>query len=210
MTKFRRREDGQLILEEQTVDDLTRRWVRLEETAIKVGCFSPSSLREVDRLAEVVFEHAPYFLSLSDLDYDHQEVVFGFDLECRGNHDQLVAEALLGDHPFSAFLFGEEAVHPIECQPYLGIALTPDCDVQAFVEVKSRTTSYEVRTGEYESQPLSVLLTVRKYWGFGERYDLVGGYHLLRRYARDLAVRRVVPLLVKPLAQAIASQPGGA
>ena len=91
-------------------------------------------------------------------------------------------------------------------QPFMGIALTPSCDIQAYIDIKSRTSSYEVHTGEYEAHPLSVYLTVRKYWGFSESENLIDAHHRLMDHADELAADRVVPLLVNPLAHAIASR----
>ena len=95
----------------------------------------------------------------------HREAVYGVVYAVLGNHDQMVAETFYADHPLGGFVLGPEAVHAIDQQPYLGIALNPDCDLQAYVEIKSRTTTFEVRAGEFEKQPISVFLTVRKYWG---------------------------------------------
>jgi hypothetical protein len=173
---------------------------------LRFGHFAPKSPSEFRPLADLVLEHAPYFLTFSDLDFDHMEVVYGFDLEFRGNHDQLVAETLMNNHPLASFLLGDEARHVIDMQPYAGIALTPACDIQAYIELKSRTTSYEVRTGDYDTHPLTVFLTVRKYWGFAETENLVDVHRTLLDHADELATDRVVPLVVNPLAHAISSR----
>jgi len=207
LRKLRRRDDGGLVLEEDSDDDDTRRWIRIEEEALRFGCYNPADSAEAHQLGERVLEHAPFHLTLSDLDYDHLEVVYGFDLEYRGNHDQLIAETIWGDHPLSAFLSDERALHTIDCQPFLGVTLTPECDVQAYVEIKSRTTTYEVRTGRYEPQPLTVYLTLRRYWGLSEPEPLVEAYRDLCTRADELAADRIVPLIVNPLAHAIASRP---
>ena len=145
-------------------------------------------------------------LTLGELDYDHLEVVFGFDLEYRGNHDQLVADTLLADHPLVSLLSDERARPVIDCQPFVGVALTEECDLQAYIDIKSRTTTYEVRTGQFEPQSLSVYLTLRKYWGFADVPSLVVSHVELLEKAEELATEKVVPNIVHPLAQAIASQ----
>jgi len=206
LSKLRRRDDGCLILEEDTVDRGSRRWLRLEPASLRFGHFGPPDTSTVRQMADVILEHAPYYLTFSELDYDHLEVVYGFDLEYRGNHDQMVAETFYGDHPLAGFVLADEAVHAIDAQPYLGISLTPECDMQAYVEVKSRTSTFEVRTGEYEPQPVSVYLTVRRYWGLSRAGSLLEVQHRLCDAADELAVSRVVPTLVTPLAQAIASR----
>jgi hypothetical protein len=204
MTKFRRRDDGCLVLEEDTVESPSRHWVRLEPYSLRFGHFAPPNSSSLREMAAVVLEHAPYHLTFNDLDYDHLEVVYGFDLNYRGNHDRLIAETLWADHPLAALLLSREAVHPIDAQPYFGFALNDTCDVQAYVEVKSRSTTYEVRTGQFEEQPLSVYLTVRKYWGTGLAEPLVEVHRKLYDWAEELAADKVVPILVTPLAQAIA------
>jgi hypothetical protein len=205
--KMRVREDGALMLEEDQSSGPSRRWLRLEPASLKFGYFAPPTMEEVQQFGGLVLEQAPYHLTFSDLDYDHLEVVYGFDLEYRGNHDQLVGETLYADHPMAAFLMGDESYHIIDGQPYFGISLTPQCDIQAYIEVKSRTSTFEVRTNEYEGQMLSVFLTVRKYWGFSANEDLNESYAKLMEHANRLATDRVAPLLVNPLAQAIASRP---
>jgi len=210
LNRFRRREDGALILEECDEEgDRTepRRWIRLEPGTLRFGCFSPPSPQHCRDFSAFLLEQAPYHLTLSDLDIDHLEVVYGFDMEYSGNHDQLVAETLFADHPLAPFILGEDRAHTIECQPYFGIALSGRCDAQAFLEVKSRTTSFEIRTGEYQAQMLSVYLTIRRYWGLNEPENLAPAHADLLSIADDLAVRRVVPLVVNPLALAIAGRP---
>lgn len=209
MRRMRRRDDGALILEEspESRDGHPKRWVRLEPGALRFGYFAPPAPDEYRRFGKLLLENAPCHLTLSDLDIDYLEVVYGFDLVYAGNHDRLVAETLFSDHPFASFLLGQEAVHTIDCQPSFGITLNGSCDTQAYLEVKSRTTTYEVRTGDFEDQLLSVYLTVRRYWGFGEQGELPKAYQELADLGEDLAVKRVVPLVVNPLAHAIASRP---
>jgi len=207
LKKLRLRDPNTIVLEEEEEDETSRRWVRIDGNSLRFGYFAPPSMEAVRKLAKLLLEQAPYHLTFSELDYDHLEVIYGFDLSYRGNHDQLVAETLLGGHAAAAFLLGEHAAHTIDAQPYFGIALTPECDLQAYVEVKSRTTTFEVRNAVFENEPITVFLTVRKYWG-DEHVDalaLTAGQ--LFDVGDELAAERVVPNFVNPLAAAIASQP---
>ncbi len=206
MQRFRRRDDGCLILEEEPGPRVSRRWIRLEPSSLRFGHFGPPDAQAVRKLASVILEHAPYHLTFSELDYDHFEVIYGFDLEYRGNHDQLVAETLWSEHPLGQFVLADDASHTIDAQPYFGIALNAECDLQAYIETKSRTSTYEVRTGEYELQPLSVFLTMRKYWTVGQDSNLLDLANDMFDRADAMAAEKVVPLLVNPLAQAIASR----
>ncbi|NLX12177.1 MAG: hypothetical protein GXY44_00785 [Phycisphaerales bacterium] len=206
---FRRRDTNCLVLEEQdpdTRDNEPHRWLRLESQAMRFGYLAPPSPAAWQTYGNFVLEQAPFHLTINDLDLDHIDLVYGFDLEYNGNHDQLVAETFFADHPLTPLLLGDEAVHTIDCQPYFGIALSADCNTQAYVEIKGRTSSFEVRTGEYETQILSVYLTLRGYWTSTESASLSSTFTRLVNLANELAAQRVVPLVVNPLALAIASR----
>lgn len=206
MSKLRRRDDGALILDEGDGAEGGRRFLRLDADSLRFGYHSPPELSDVQALAACVLDQAPPHLGLSDLDLDHMEVVFNFDLEYRGNHDELVAETLFGDHPLFAGLGG--GPHSIiDCQPFIGVSLTPDCDTQAYIEVRSRTSTYEVRSGEFEQNVLTVYATLRRYWGFSTDRDLVEVHGELLTLAEQFASTRVVPHVVQPLALAIAGRP---
>lgn len=206
LRKLRRRDDGCLLLEEEPDDDGSRRWIRIDAGSLRFGHFNPTDRAEMHRFGELIVTQAPYHLTFSDIDFDHLEVIYGFDLEYSGNHDLLVAETLLGEQPGAAFLLGDRASHVIDAQPFFGIALTPECDLQAYVEVKSRTTTFEVRNASYEGSPISVLLTARKYWSVDKAGTLEEGWNTLLEIADELAADKVVPQFVNPLAAAIASR----
>jgi len=206
MDYLRRRSNEVLVLE-QNPDQPSRMWVRLERACLRFGDINPPDMDRPRRLAAVVLEQAPYHLTLSDLDIDRLDLSYSFDLDYCGNHDQLVVETLFADSPLAGFLVGEHAAHVIECQPCLGVALTGDCEVQACVEVRGRSTTYEASTGQYEPRPLTVVLSLRRYWVPGCETDLVAAYDRLRDHVGRLATDLVVPLIVNPLAQAIASRP---
>jgi hypothetical protein len=207
LRKLRRHDDASLVLEEDEDGQGARRWLRLDESAIRLGYHNPPHSEDAERFGRVVLKMAPYHLTLGELDYDHLEVVYGFDLEYRGNHDQLVAETLLGDGPLAGLLSHHSTRHAIDAQPFVGLAISNECDTQVYVEVKSRTSTYEVRTGLYEVQPLSVYLTLRRYWGFCESDSLLDAYAELTAKAEEWAAERIVPSIVNPLAHAIASRP---
>jgi hypothetical protein len=210
LRRMRRRRGRSLILEEGDPDDIlgeSRRWIRLDPQSVRFGYFEPPSRQACRRFGQFLFDQAPAHLTLSHLDIDRLDVVYSFEMEYRGNHDRLVAETLFADHPMAQFLMGEEAAHTIDCQPYFGIALRPECEIQAYLEVKGRTSTFELRTGEFEPQLLSVQLTVRRYWGFSRPPELGAALVELLDAADELAARRAIPLVVNPLAQAIASRP---
>ncbi len=206
LRKLRKRNNGGVIIEEEASEEGSRRWIRIDPDALRFGHYAPADIEEVRAFSELIVQQAPYHFSFSDIDFDHLELAYGFDLSYRGNHDQLVAETLSGDSAAANFLFGDEAAHVIDVQPYYGIALTPECDLQAYVEVKSRTTTYEVRRESHENQPISVLMTLRKYWGVDPPATLHAAVAGLFDVADDLATEKVAPNFVTPLAAAIASR----
>lgn len=209
LSEFRRRDDDSLLLESDRALPGGRRWLRLDPGSLRFGAHAPPDPDAVRRFAEVILEQAPYHLTFNDLDFDHLDVVYAFELDYPGNHDQLLADTLWRDHPLGGFLASAHAQHVLDAQPYLGVSLTPDCDLQAYVEVKSRTNTFEIRSGEYEPQPISIYLTLRQYWGVTPLGTLAAAQHRLQDVADELASEFVVPRMVNPLAAAINRGPWG-
>lgn len=207
MKKLRRREDASILLEEDEDERGRRRWLRLDPSTVRLGHHNPTELDDSHRYAAAVLKMAPYHLTLGELDYDHVEVVFGFDLEYRGNHDQLIAETFFSHGPLAGLMNHPSIAHTIDTQPFLGVSLSESCDTQAYIEIKSRTSTFEVRTGQFESQPLSVFLTIRRFFGFSEGENLTSIHRDLTEIGMDWATERVMPMVIQPLAQAIASRP---
>lgn len=204
LRRFRRREDGSVVLDSDGGEP-TRQSVRIEPFSIRYSCGNPADGSVVAELGKLVFGFAPAQLSLSDLNFDFLEVGYTFDLEYRGNHDELIAETLFADHPLGHVLaIGAQRI--IDCQPMIGVALTNDCSTQAFLEIKSRTSTLEVRTDEFENNALTVNLLVRRYWMPDSVADLLGVHNELLALGESLAGERVVPQVVQPLAAAIASR----
>lgn len=206
LCRFRRREDGCLLLEGEDAD-IGRRWVRLDRDSLRFGHVEPVSLDQVRRFADLILQQAPFHMTFSELDYDHVDLQYGFDLNYQGNHDKLLAETFYADHPLAELLFSPRVAQVIDAQPYVGVALNVECDRQLYVEVRSRTNSFEVRSGRYERQVISLFLTARQYWGLGALPALHEVQKALFDVADEWATECVVPKMVNPLAAAIASQP---
>jgi len=206
LTQLRQHDQRGLILEESPHADGQCRSIRLNARGLRIACRRPAKVGSLHALARLTLRQAPFHLTFSPIDYDALEASWAFELDYRGNHDQLVAETLMVDHPLWGFLADDRVHHPIECQPYLGVALSKSCDLQAYLEIRSRTTTYELRTGQYEKRPLTVTLRVRRYWGFGAPSDPATVYNDLVRIGETIAAERIVPQVVNPLADAIASR----
>jgi len=96
----------------------------------------------------------------------------------------------------------------LDAQPFLGFALTHQCDVQGFVEVKTRSRSREVAKGHYSNEPISVYLTVRRYGPFQSIRDFADSFGTLAGHAERLSEDRVIPNVVMPIRETLMSRPG--
>lgn len=175
------------------------RWLAVRDTNIRSGVVNPSSDDEAYTLHRQVLDVAPYFLNISPLDIEYVDLLFGFDLDCRGGHDRVIHEALfaptdLGD------LLDIEGVVPVDCQPVLGYAFGPRLEHEVHIEIKSRSTR---QTAGESVEPISVYLTVRRLGPFDDIKDIITLTDHLAEQGEALVERTVVPKLLRPLRDAI-------
>jgi hypothetical protein len=200
MDRFRRY-DGELALESPESGP-QHNWLALNQTAIRTGCVNPEALDKAYRLHRLVLDVAPYYLSISPLDVEFVELVFGFDLEAETNRNEVVFDALLANSPLMELVDTDrEAL--LDAQPFVGFSLSHRCDVQAFIEVKTRTRSREVATGRYGNDPISVYLTVRRYGPFRTLQEFSDSFGTLAGHAERLAEDRVIPSVVVPIRESL-------
>ncbi|MFO0875695.1 MAG: hypothetical protein U0575_17250 [Phycisphaerales bacterium] len=196
MDRFRRYDD-ELSLES---DDAQRSysWASLRRTSVRSGWVNPDSAEQAYRLHRLMLDTTPYFLSISPLDIEHLELVFGFDFEAPANRDAVVFNALLADSPLAALVepAGETVV---DAQPFLGIALDAERTVTAFVEVKTRPRAEEHAVERFGADPISVYLTVRRAGGLRTLEECGEVFSTLAAHAERLADSRVVPHVVAPI-----------
>ncbi len=93
MRNFYTRDNGDYVLEEDK-DQGQHRWVSLEPRCICSGFVNPSETDTAFEQHATVLQLVPYMLSVSGLDCEALDYMMGFDFSYRGNHDELVAEAL--------------------------------------------------------------------------------------------------------------------
>lgn len=200
MQQFRRYRN-ELALETGPAED-NPLWIAIQTNSIRSGCVNPASFQDAYALHRHVLETAPYFLSISPLDVDYLELLFGFDLVAAGNHDQIVFDALMQQTPLARALdFGEST--PIDCQPVVGVRLSDD--IEAYVEVKTRSNERRGRGGDAPGEPISIYLTLRRLGPILEIKSLLDDFNRLARHGEELAESRVVPNLVVPIREAIGS-----
>jgi hypothetical protein len=200
-----RRYDGEFALESPE-RDRRYRWAAMRRTSIRSGDVNPDRLEDAYDLHRLILEVAPYYLSISPLDIDYLELVFGFDLEAETNRDEVVFDALFADGPLAS-LVDAGSDRFLDCQPIVGIALNDACDLQAFFEVRSRGSASEASTGEFAPEPISVYLTIRRHGPIASLKEIPTIFAGLCGHAERLAENRVIPNLVLPIRHAILSRP---
>jgi hypothetical protein len=204
MTRFRKNDNGEFNLEEDRSGQ-NYRWVCLESRRLSAGHVNPASVEEALRLHGLLLQLAPFHLGVSPVEIDYLDLMFGFDLSFSGNHDEVIAESLLADSPLNC-LTEESGAKPVDFQPSVTVALTEDCRLQARIDIVTRTNSYQVRTGDYSDDVISVCLILRRYWGDRPRLAMDRLLGELATRAEQLCDRHVLPKIVRPICSAIASR----
>jgi hypothetical protein len=204
MTRFRKNDSGEFNLEEDRGGH-SYRWLSLEPKRLSSGHVNPGGIEDAIKLHGALLEAAPHYLGLSPLEVDYLDVLFGFDLGFGGNHDEIIAESLFSESPLSC-LNDETGARAVDFQPTVTMALSDDCRLQARIDVVTRTNSYQVRTGDYSDDVISVYLIVRRYWGDRPKDAFEKVFSGLVERAEQLCTNHVVPKILRPISSAIASR----
>ena len=164
---------------------------------------NPGTLEDAYRMHRTVLEVAPYFLSISPLDVDHLELVYAFDFDCDGNRDEVVLDALLGGSPLGEF--ADPATDMVlDAQPFVALALADAPDMHVYVEVKTRLPRGETAVTREGTDPLSVMLTVRRTGPVRALGDLPTHLAALSGHGERLVEQRLIPRVLMPLRDRIA------
>lgn len=201
MQNFYSREKAEYVLEEEK-DAGAYRWVSVESKRVNSGVVNPESYESAVDQHRAILELVPYELSVSPLDCESLSVMLGFDYAYRGNHNEILAEAVgiaPGLEKFLAVPFGKLLSH----EPAIQFSLDEDCRTQCRVSFESRTTAYQVRTGEFGEDQISVYLTVRRYDSLGPDETYAGEFDRLAGLCRDLVDEYLVTNILRPLQEAI-------
>ena len=204
LRNFYTRESGDLVLEGDK-EQGHYRWLAIEPRRLCSGQVNPDTLEDAYRQHELVLDLAPHLLTISSLDCEALDVMFGFDFTYDGNHDEVVAEAL-GVGPALEGLLDAPPARVINYEPSITLALDEACRLQCRLSIETRTNAFQVRTGDFPDDQISIYFTVRQYWGTGPEQTFLESFRRQREIGEDLVQRMVVPRIVKPLAQAIASR----
>lgn len=201
MRNFYTRDNGDFVLEEDK-DQSSYRWCCLEPRRICSGCVNPETIDDALPQHLLALQLAPYMLSVSPLDCEALDFLMGFDFVYRGNHDELVAEAL-GLGPAFEGLLGINNARPLSLEPSLTMALEDDCRRQCRLMIETRTNAYQVRRNDYPEETISVYFTVRQYGSLPHDGKFEETLNELRVTCEDLLEKHVVEQVLKPLALTI-------
>ncbi len=204
MRNFYGRERGEFVLEEDK-DQGNYRWMTIEPRRICSGAVNPESLAEALRQHETALEIAPYALSVSPLDCESLNVMVGFDFTYRGNHNELLVEAL-GICPALERMADVPGATVLGTDPSLQLALDEDCRIQCRLSFEPRTSAYHVRTGEFPEEQLSVYFTVRRYGSLDAGETYAAAMKRLAELCVELVDGYVVENVLLPLQHVIATK----
>jgi hypothetical protein len=204
MTRFRKSEAGEYNLEEDRSSQ-SYRWISMEQKRLSSGHVNPESIAESLKLHSLLLEMAPHHLGISPIEVDYLDVLFGFDLAFGGNHDEIIAESLFPESPLTC-LTEESGARAVDFQPTVTVALSDDCRLQARIDIVTRTNSYQVRTGDYSDEVISVYLIIRRYWGDRPKESMATLFTEMAERADQLCTQHIVPRVLRPISSAIASR----
>ncbi len=204
MRNFYCREKGDFVLEEDK-DQGQYRWSTIESRRVCSGYVNAPVIEDALEQHKLVLELAPYMLSVSPLDCEALDLLFGFDFTYRGNHNQLVAEAL-GLSPSLERMMEVPGATVINYEPSLTLALDEECRTQCRLSIETRTNAYQVRTSDYPEDQLSVYLTARQYGSLGPDTTFVKALEHLTQVCYDMVDHFVVDNVLRPLARTIATK----
>lgn len=202
MQNFYKRDKTTHVLESEK-DSGSYRWCSVEKQRVCSGYVNPNSVEEAIEQHAYVLDLAPYSLSMSPLDCEVMDFLMGFDFTYRGNHNLLLKEALGIGPAFESFVDTPGAT-VLNHEPSLTLALDEDCRTQCRLSFEPRTNAYQIRTGEYLEDQLSVYLTARQYGGIPKGETYLSVMNKLADICLDMVERHVVEQVLEPLARKIA------
>jgi len=182
------------------------RWISLEMDRIASGIANPSDFEMAYSQDKLVLELMPYMLSVNHLDIDSLDVTFAMDFDYAGSHDEVIAEALLGQSAFNCLLDSPD-VRPIGFSPAMVLALTDDNHTQARISIESKTSVYEPeKKSQGQDEAICLSLTIRQYPRAAGIFNPLESFENQCRLAREFMDEKIVPYFVQPLTEKIAQK----
>jgi hypothetical protein len=202
MRNFFCREEGDFMLEEDK-DQGSYRWCNVESRRLCSGLANPDEIDDAMAQHKLVLELAPYMLSVSPLDCEFLDLLYGFDFTYRGNHNQLLAD-VLGVSPSMASLVESPGAAIMNFEPSLTLAMDPDCRLQFRVQFETRTNARQIRMDDFPEDQLTVFVTGRQYGSLDPDKNFVETIDRLRTLCHQMIDNHVIDHILTPIRQAIA------
>ena len=202
MANFYARERGEFCLEEEK-ESGSYRWVATEPRRLCSGAVNPESVESAIQQHTAVLSLIPFELSISHLDCESLNLTMGFDYTFRGNQNELLAEAF-GFVPPMERLAEIQGGSLLSYEPVMQFALDEDCKTQCRFGFETRTTAYQVRSGEFGEEPLSVYLTVRRFDSLSSDEEFATELVRIAEICERLTDEYLVEQVLKPLQKTIA------
>lgn len=200
MSAFRRYKE-ELALE-SAPNASPHRWLAIRSASVRAGVVNPETAEDMYSIHRTACEISPYFLSISPLDIEYIELLYGFDLAAKGNHDAITANALFAGSPIAALL-DTEAINVLDCQPSMGMKLIDDQGLECHFEVKTRSKGK--KSSEANPDPISVYLTLRKYDPVKNLEELTPKLDEMIERGQNIVDQYALPNLLMPIREEIAS-----
>ena len=202
LRNFYARERSEYCLEEEK-EAGGQRWVSVEPRRLSSCSMNPATFDEAIEQHCAVLDLVPFSLSISHLDCESLNITMGFDYNYRGNQNDLLAEAL-GLIPAHEKLLEIPGTTILGYEPSIQLALDEDCHTQCRLAFETRTNPYQVRSGEFAEEQLSVYLLVRRYDSLGQGENFVDEMKRLSNICTNMVDNHLIENVLKPLQQTIA------
>lgn len=202
LRNFYARERSEYCLEEEK-DASGHRWVSIEPRRLCSCSMNPTTFDEAIEQHCTVLDLVPFSLSISHLDCESLNITMGFDFNYRGNQNDLLAEAL-GLIPAHEKLLEIPGTTVLGYEPSIQLALDEDCHTQCRLAFETRTNPYQVRSGEFAEEQLSVYLVVRRYDSLRQGENFVDELKRLSAICTNMVDNHLIEHVLRPLQQTIA------
>ncbi len=203
MRSFFSREKGDFVLEDDEKTGGHYRWTSIETRRICSGVVNPPAVEDAMAQHNLVLEMAPAYLTVSPLDCEALDLLYGFDFNYRGNHNELISEAL-GLTPALERLLDVPGVSVVNYEPSITLALDDTCRTQCRLSIETRTTPFQIRSGEFPEDQISVYLTARQYGSLPGGMSFGDALGKLHQHCEELIGEYVIEHILRPLQRAIA------
>jgi hypothetical protein len=202
MHRFYSRDKRDFVLEEDKSSG-SYRWSTVETKRICSGYVNPPTAEAALDQHRFVLDTIPYTLSISPLECEALDMLYGFDFNYRGNHNVLVSEALgicqgyekLLDIPGSRLL---------NYEPIITLTLDEECRTQVRLSIETRNSLAQIRSGEYGEEQISVFFTLRSYGSLRPGMTFIDTFNRLATQAQEIVHEQIIPNVLQPLARTIA------